>query len=263
MIQIDTNSTDTVFPAISSVAKNEIQSIESVFKEHNLSPDQLNLIPLENPNNSWIFYWLIGIGVVLLIGKLAFPKRWYQSTIGLFSLRVYNAIRSDGLIIKHILNILLILIYVLSLSALLSIFSTYYISENSPLTWNIYSILGFSAAISVLILFKLLFIFITQFFYDAKEVASQYVNYLSLSYGILGISIFIGLWVILYIQFAFGFYFTAALIVTIFLTRLYKLLSITESKNNFSLFNYIVYICTVEILPLIIAQKLYFYWLLA
>ncbi len=263
MNQIDTNSIDTIFTPISSVSHNEIQSIESIFTKHSLPHEQLKLIPLESPNNSWIFYWLLGVGIVLLIGKLAFPKRWYQSVVSLFSVRAFNALRSEGLIIKHILNILLIIIYVFSLSLLISIFSTYYILDFTTPSWDIYNILGFSVIIFVLILIKLLFISITQFFYDAKEAASQYTNYLSLSYGIMGMGIFIGLWIIIYIQLDLGLYFTAAFVVAVFLVRLYKLLSITESKNNFSLFNFIVYICTVEILPLIIAQKLYFYWLLS
>lgn len=223
----------------------------------------LQLKPLPIISNSWIFYWLIALSIILITLKLLFPKRLVNSLLALINVKSLSIIRQDGFVPSNIVNILLTLIYIFAFGLLVSAISSYYYLKEEPLNWDFNIAISISLIVTAFIAAKIIFIFITQWIYQAKEIGLNYLNVLVLSYNMFGVVIFFGLWLIFYVNFNIGLIFISTLLCILFVIRLLKLSSLSEVKNNFSLFSFIVYICTVEILPLIIAQKLYFYWVLA
>ncbi len=223
----------------------------------------LQLKPLADIDNSWVFYWLISISVLLVILKLLFPKRLITSLLALVSAKSFSSLRQEGFVPTNIVNILLSLLYIFALGLLISAISSYYYLSKNLTNWSFNNSLLFSSIIGLFILLKLIFIIVTQWIYQAKDIAINYLNVLVLSYNIFGVVIFFGLWIVFYINFNIGLILITSVISILFIIRLLKISSLSETKNNFSLFSFIVYICTVEILPLIIAQKLYFYWVLS
>jgi hypothetical protein len=222
----------------------------------------LQLKPITDVHNSWVFYWLIGLSILLVALKILFPKRLTDSTIALISIKSFGRLKQDGFIPSNIVNILLTALYIASLGLFISVITNhFYHPEEVNLSFSKAFYVSLIAA--VYILAKFVFILITQWIYQAKDIAINYLNVLVISYNIFGTVIFFGLWLILYTNFNFGLILTASILSILFVIRLLKLASLSELKNNFSLFSFIVYICTVEILPLIIAQKLYIYWVLA
>lgn len=222
----------------------------------------LQLKPIADISNSWVFYWLILLSILLVILKILFPKRLINSFMALISNKALGSLRQDGFIPSNIVNILLTALYVFAFGLLISAISSYYYLNEQPFKWDIKIAISITLLTSAYIILKIIFILITQWIYQAKEIAINYLNILVLSYNIFGIIIFFGLWLIFYVNFTIGLILITTLIGILFIIKLLKLSSLSESKNNFNLFSFIVYICTVEILPLIIAQKFYFYWVL-
>ncbi len=220
---------------------------------------KLQFTPLANNSNFWIFYWLLLLSSIIITAKLFSPKRFSQSLLGLISSSSYKALTSEG-IVNNIINILLAIQYVLAFGLLLTTLSQHYYPQAKFSTSGFMTTLTFSSLIILFIILKIGFILITQWIYQAKKIAFKYLNYLMLSYDIMGLVIFFGLWLLLYVNFKVGIISILTLMVILFIVRLLKITIIVESKNNFSLFSFIVYLCTVEILPLIIVQKLYLYW---
>lgn len=222
----------------------------------------LQLKPLPDISKSWVFYWLISLSIILVVIKLLFPKRLANSLLALISGKSFSLLRQDGFVPSHIVNILLSMLYVFAAGLLISSLTTKYYLEDENLSWNFNNAIVISLVIAAFSVLKILFIYITQWIYQVKETALNYLNIIVLSYNVFGVIMFFGLWLIFYINFQIGLIFILSLNSIIFIIKLLKLSNLSVAQNNFSLFSFIVYICTVEILPLMIAQKLYFYWLL-
>ncbi len=222
----------------------------------------LQLKPIVNIHNSWVFYWLLVLSVLIVVLKILFPKRLVDSLTGLISKKSYSRLRQDGFIPKNIVNILLTAFYIASLGLFITAITYhFYFEKNINLSFK--SAIYVTLIVAVYISLKFSFILISQWIYQAKEIAINYLNIIVLSYNIFGAVIFFGLWILFYLNFYLGLLMIVSILSILFIIRLLKLAVLSEQKNNFSLFSFIVYICTVEILPLIIAQKLYFNWVLA
>ena len=197
-----------------------------------------------------------------LINRLVFPRQSHFGLTAIFRARDYTQLRYEGVFIKQFPSILSSVIYVFSLGLLMSVISTYYFGNNDIYRWDINMSITFSLLILGLIIIKLLTILGNHFIFQNKELAIQHLNYSTLSYNVMGFGIFAGLWIILYINVLVGLLLTSTFIALIMMLRLVKLVGAIGLKNNFNLYKFIIYLCTVEILPLIIAQKLYFDWFL-
>jgi hypothetical protein len=218
-----------------------------------------SLIPVEQSNFQWVYYLLIGMASIFVLGKLIYPKRMNQSLFAMFSNRVYNPMEAEGLIAKHALNIMLSLVYIMALSIAMALYTSIEDNVIHTIQWNLNYSFQIMAIFAVSLLLKILFILISQWIYQAKMAAIHYLNILFVSHGLLGLSIMLGIWISINFTPQFGISFTLGLTGLLFAYRLVKLLLSTSSKIKFRLFHFIVYLCTVEILPLVIILKLYSY----
>ncbi|RLD44878.1 MAG: hypothetical protein DRI86_06425 [Bacteroidetes bacterium] len=232
--------------------------IEKPSNSHIKEAIELMLDPINSMGNNWIFYWLSLIGVLIFLSKSLFPKHFNNIIQALINNRAYNNLTKEGIVWRHPLNIILTSAYILSISLVL--FTR--ISHSLNINLDIYYALKIVLSIIILIFTKLIIVLFTQVVFQIKSLLSNYLNYLFLSYSFLGIILFFFLWILLYADYQFGVYISAILTTMVYLFRIYKLLSLRNSKNNFNLFHFIIYLCTVEILPLVIFRKLYFIWFL-
>ena len=240
---------------ISSVVEQSNDNI-SIFIDHNLQVQTMELIPIAQNNIYLYLYWLIGLSAIIAIGKFAFYKHFILGLTGNFSNRNFSQLQQLGATIRHPLNLLLFIAYIIAVALFISISSYNYVDL------NIYTLnsLIFQNIIIVLLLFVISFIITTIFNYifELDGLIQGYYARVLQSNNIISIAITIGLWLTIFTGLKTGIIIIYSVLALLYLLRIYNLLIFNSTKNKYGLLHYIIYICTVEIIPIIIAAKLYF-----
>jgi len=220
---------------------------------------KLVLNPINTLENNWVFYWISVVGILVILSKILFPKHFNNTIQALINTRAYNNLINEGVNWKHPINLILTIAYILSVSIVIYIGLIHSLNYNSLIySWDIIFAFKITLSIVVLIFVKMLIVLFTQVIFQIRDLLGNYLNYLFLSYSFLGIILFFFLWILVYTDYQIGIYISTITITMVYLFRIYKLLSLWNSKNNFNLFHFIIYLCTVEILPLVIFRKLYY-----
>lgn len=225
-----------------------------------LRPSQFELISLNKPSTQWIFYWLVALTTVLIVGKLLNQRRFNLSLASHFVTRNFTTLMSEGGMIKHPLNIILSTIFLATSGFFLSYVALFY-GKVDLSDWNQWMSLKIMAAGLLLFFIKSIMVSITQNLFEMKQVISLYLNILLLSQNFMGIVLLVSLWLIAYISPYTGVYFGISSLSILWFLRMYKIIIHILPKINFRVFHFIIYLCTVEILPIVLAIKLYLIWL--
>ena len=230
------------------------QSEQKLFAHHELTPKNNSYITREHTNNDLIFSFLILDLIIVIISLSIYRKQLSNTILALFSSKDYQQIESKSLV-KHPLTTILFFGFILNMASFI-----YLIIENNILEISIPvdSNLLFYIIASLLsfYLIKLLFIFISSVIFNVLPHGKTYINYILLWTMNIGIFLSFFLWLMVY---AYHW-----VLIPIFLT-FYILLSsfrvIQTSlrilpKTDFNSFHFFLYLCTVEILPLIVLGKI-------
>ncbi len=223
-----------------------------------LYPKELAVILLDGLRNEWIFYWLIALTSILIIGKLSFERRFNLSIAAQFVNRNFSTLLSESSLLKHPLNLILSFIFLITSGFFISYFALHFAHQEQ---WNQTTSLELMVAVLVFFLFKSVLVSLSQFLFEMQSVIGIYLNVVVLSQNIMAIIMLVSLWLMAYISPELGLYLGSIIMIVLWLLRLYKITTQILPKINYRLFHFIIYLCTVEILPLIIAVKLYFLWL--
>jgi len=258
ILQSTINLTDSIISDTNTVV---VDTIDVIIPKESAN-DILGLIPINQINNQWIFFWLAVIGILVFLSKFLYPKQFKYTILALFSNREYNNLQNESISWKLPINVYLIIAYVLSVSIILYIYSLQYQNQLLFYQWDITDPIKISLLISTLFITKLIIVIITRIIFQIKDLLTNYLNYLFISYNLLGVTLFFTLWILIYSNTEWGIYISISIISIIYIIRLFKFLTLCNSKNNFNLFHFIIYLCTVEILPVILFRKLYFIWFL-
>jgi len=203
--------------------------------------------------------WIAGVFLVLLIGlayvKVAFPRRFYSVFRMFVALRfVRQAAREDALL-THGSGTILSLVFVFS-GALLLVHTfdffgwRLFLSSPSGFSW----FLIFSAMIMAVYAVKYFGLWLVKFLFDTDSGLNQYLYDTWLINCVLGIALLPLLLIVTYsgweasdtvLKIALG------LVGLFYLYRLIRGIS-TGLSYNVSIFYLFLYLCTLEILPLIV-----------
>jgi hypothetical protein len=254
---------DTFFAKDSLASDTIVSTPDTLCVKGFLSPHSLQVHDLKpklivSQDGDWVLYWIILVVILFSVGKLLFSKRLNLTFLANFSQRSYSLLLSEGYITRHPLNLMLSGVYVFSLGLFLAM--VIHFNGNQIIMPHIDFVFSLKLSMYVLlfILMKYLSMLFVQYIYKEKNAGAHYLNLLLLSYNSMGLFLIMGLWIIIFINTYYGIILTAVLLSVLFLSRQVKNLLVFNHKNNFSLLHFIIYLCTIEILPLILIQKLYF-----
>jgi len=259
MQQIDSNNLIIVRDSINLpdtlVAPEVIEKI-SLFGNHLLQSDSMELLPLTSNYFNSFFYWLVGISIIISITKLTFYKQFGLSLMANFSQRKYSQLHQLGSTIRHPMNVILLVVFVIATALFLSIISFPYVNRQIYTVNSL--ILQNSFIISGLLITSLSLAQIFKYLFQINDLISTYYSSIIQSYNIIAVGISIGIWFIIFSGQEVGVIIILVIMAILYTLRFYNLLINTRIKNKYSLLHYIIYLCTIEIIPLIIATKLYF-----
>ena len=255
------HSTDTflfsAFPNIEQYQPNASQKLDnSVFSEHLLHRQDQQYIQRNLQNNDYFFPFLIGNLIILITVLTLYRKQFSQTILALFSTKYYQQIELKT-IIKHPITIIFFFVYIINFSLLIELIAA---DKNLELTLFNQSIsialLPIAISISVFYFFKIVSILISAQIFKVPNYGRIYIDYIFI--WMMNIAIFSGvfLWLIVY----YDNWLLIPILISIWILfsvlRIAQTLLRTIPKSDFNLFHFFMYLCAVEILPLIVLGKI-------
>jgi hypothetical protein len=224
----------------------------------------------QNITSSKYYYqpsWVL-IAIVLLIMILGYLYSAFNSRVNTFVKAVFisrfsaQASREERSL-SHPVSLLLSLNFIFILSLfILKLISSGVIFKNQ-IDFSFLSFIILSITIFAIYTVKILFLRIFDFIVDRREKVSEYIFTVFLITQFLGILL---LPIVIFIVYGPPKYIVAftyvgfALIALAFITRVVKGISTVLIKKETTMFYIILYLCTLEILPILIGLKLITNW---
>ncbi|MFN4233636.1 MAG: DUF4271 domain-containing protein [Bacteroidia bacterium] len=256
-VKIDSSSVNKTFiKQDSNIVAEKFRS--SLFRNHELQIKYFEPKERINVVSDWELGVIFLISLLILLNKILNPKKWDQQLKILISKRTFEQqlrdekdFRSPFLFLQFIASLLTVALFAYQLT----LFKTTLFSEEN--NYTIY----FKILLFILALLVVYFISqkIAGFVLQKSKVVSEYLLSTLLLFNISGIFLFpliIGLKYAHDIPSSVFFNTGIFLLGFFFIFKLYKGLTIASSYNSLYLFYLFLYICTLEILPILIVVKI-------
>ena len=206
-------------------------------------------------NWDWITIVLVGIFAILSITRYLYPKRFHEF-LSLPLTDKFFKLQGKGYEIKHLFNVLLFAVQVLSISLFIYIYLS--ITDPSLVQENQWLIIQIGTGYTVFVLMKFLSEKIIAYIFNIESTINSYL-YEKLSYtSLISLLLLMG-----NIIFVFTIHPTKNMLLTFatVIAGLYIISLISSFKRNWIIilrhfFYFILYLCTLEIVPYIILYRL-------
>jgi hypothetical protein len=230
----------------------------SIFSEHELRTETITPQEKELKNNDWLIGLTLLISVLIVINKVTGTKKWQQQLRVLFSAREFSQLVRDEKDFRS--PFLFLQLITAALTTSLFIFQYLVFSGVDFEFSNDYN-LYFRILISIPSIFILYFISqkIAGFILKENKIISEYLITNILLFNLLGLFIFpvsIALLFTEVIAAEYLFYIGLIVFIIVFLFKLYKGFVLIRPNNLLHLLYLFLYICTLEILPVLITGQL-------
>ncbi len=246
---------DTTFPQQSLVLPLKIYG-KSMFTGHLLKPVHHENNPIGKFQPDWITGFLISFFILIAWSQVFFGKRLKQVLMAPLSKRFLNQLIRDGNLFKERISVALGIVYVLSFSLLI-----FQINE-ILLKWAIAGYKGFFLFLIITGLFtgfwaiKIFTVRFIGFVFRTKNTTREYLLNMLIFCLVTGLIILPFLVIIVYMKSVFMLYCTVGIISLLFIFRFVRGFFIGIRLTKFSYLFLIVYLCALEILPLLVLVKL-------
>lgn len=210
-------------------------------------------------NNNWIIFIFIFIMTLLVVLKKLFKHQFYNQLKLLNNTIWITSLKNNYSIVYNFYNI----VYIIILSVLLSLMTLFYAKNFAflELNSNFYFFLKFSFYFGLFFIIKHLLYFFFSLIFNIKSILLK-VIYIKTSY-LNFLTIFILTWlpIVLFNNFENKLIFKYACLISLLLALYFYVLIV---KNNLKAVSkhflyFILYLCTLEIAPVIILYKVFFF----
>jgi len=222
-------------------------------------PEMFIIEPLNQSlhQQHWVF-WLIFLGFALL----AMTRHYYQKRLQLlFSSLIKRSaalqIIRESPVYAHQSFIPLFLIYVISFVILTHLVMGIVIPGFSGEINNVIVYLQIAGFYLLAFLAKIIFIYLISVIFRNRETGSEYIQTIvifNLALGIILLSLSL---LISYTYPEIFLYITAGVALMVMLLRLIRGVAIGLSDTKYSMYHLFLYLCTLEILPMVFAAKFF------
>lgn len=221
------------------------------------APANMILQPLASPElkNNWIFWILLAGFAVLTLTRYYHEKRLKLFGSSIFKRSAFIQLIRESPIYSHRSFFPMLLIYIISVTLL--IHQTVEISSPGS-SEEIKTLLVFLQFLGIYIAFsllKILVIWLTSVTFKNTETAKEYIQNILIYNLVLSILLLPLLLLIIYTYHELFLYIAGGLVMIMIFLRFIRGVAIGLSDPKFSLFHLFLYLCTLEILPLVVAAK--------
>ncbi len=204
---------------------------------------------------AWILVTILVLFIAIGLVRLFFYINFHNIIYGFYNDRVLAQINKEDSIITSWPYIFLYSIFTLSLGLFITLYQSYVLHQGKV---EFVSFLKISLGIALLFLLKIIFVRIIGVLFEIEKLVREYVVFLYLFYFN---SVLILMPLLLLVTFIPSIYFNFVLIlfvvitVILFLYRFLKTMISLIGSFRFSIFYFILYLCTLEIAPILILVK--------
>jgi len=235
-----------------------IRHTEVLFKSDIQTEKLYDPTPLKTGTESWQV--LILVIAVLLLGMVkAFSNNRYKLGLkALFKYSVAQEITREEHVFFHRSNVLLTFVYLFTLSLILYQLKRMVLNESS-LPEGLTSFFVILGGVIILYISKFLFSKMLLFVFNDTTSASEYIFNVSLYNNLMGVLLIPILCITYFTAFLFQpllVYIVIPLALLVFLLRLIRLFLIGRSIELLYVYIFL-YICTLEILPLVVLYRIF------
>lgn len=229
---------------------------KSIFQSHMLHPTGFQISPLRMVQPDWILGVLLLCFILLAWGQVFYHRRIMQIFRAPFSKRFINQLKRDGNLFKERISIVLGIVYILSLSM--------FLYETNELTLGYYfqgfaGLLLYGLIIVIIVVFMAAKVALVQWLgviFKTRETTRNYLLNMLIFFLISGPVLLIALVFIIYLKSFVLIYICTSVFFVILLFRFMRGFFIGISLRKFSYLFLFVYLCGLEILPLLVLIKI-------
>lgn len=221
------------------------------------APPDMILHPLASPGltNNWIFWILLASFVVLTMVRYYHEKRLKLFGSSIFKRSAAIQLIRESPIYAHRSFFPMLLIYIISITLL--IYQSVEITSPGS-TEGIKTLLIFLEFLGIYVSFyllKILVIWLISVTFKNQETAKEYIQNILIYNLVTGIVLLPILLLMIYTYHELFLYIAGGVVLSMVFLRFTRGVTIGLSDSKFSLFHLFLYLCTLEILPLIVAAK--------
>jgi hypothetical protein len=221
------------------------------------APANMLLQPLAPPGsqNDWIFWILLAGFVILTTTRYYHEKRLKLFGSSVFKRSAAIQLIRENPVYSHRSFFPLLLLYIISATLLIDQAAEIFSPGSSAglKTLLVFAeFLGVYVALSILKIFLIWLISVT---FKNIETAKEYIQNILIYNLVLGIILLPLLVLIIYTYHEVFLYVAGVMVIIMISLRFFRGMMIGLSDSKFSLFHLFLYLCTLEILPIVIAAK--------
>ena len=209
-------------------------------------------------NKDYLFYLLVGIVLLVAIIKQLFPKYFSNLFRLLFEASFRQKQKREQLMQETLPSLMMNILFIIVGGLFIAILANTYNWLHTSFWWLIiYSI----TVLALVYIFKYIVIQFTGWVFNAKEPASTYSFIVFLINKIIGVAL---LPLLLLLAFSSGSIWditmtiATSVIILLFLFRYILSLTIIRSTLNINPLHFFIYLCAVELMPMLIIYKVLF-----
>lgn len=223
----------------------------SVFEPHNLKPKHDTALMISKSSNDWITLAFLACFIIFAWIQTYYSKRLSQVYRAVFQPHFINQLEREGNIFKERLTLGLAFIYYTSISSFIYQLISFFASI--PLKFNPIAATGIIAGLLLSYqLLKSLIVHFTGKVFETRESARSYQLNILIFNHIIGLVLLPVTLISYYWQ--NSVLLTIGIIITslLYIYRFFRGVLTGLANKNFNLFYLILYLCTLEILPLML-----------
>jgi len=227
-----------------------------VFSAHNLAPFHEGVLPREVPNNFPVFILLVGASTLLLFVYLLYFKKILQLVQGVFSYGSSRQLQREGYSFFKFFSLALTAVYIICASI-------FFMDLNIRMHWitlqnNEWLLPACLICLTVFLLTKKMASSVFSLFLKNQKALNDYFFQYSFSIKAEGLLLLPVCLLLHYSAIPPVYLISLGLIIPalIFAIRVIRTLVWGRSEYGFSVFHIVLYLCTVEIIPLVVFIKI-------
>ena len=243
-------------PEGKSIAVDKTGEIHSFFQEHQLRAQRLEPEAENKYQQDWIFGLLLLCFGLLAWVQFFYRKRLQQVILSPFSKRFINQLVREGNLFNERITVALGIIYFITLTFLIFETNELILGGHIPPYLNRFTF--YLAILLVLVVFwlvKILMISILGMVFQTSATTGMYLLNVLIISVITGLLLLPLMVFVIYLKSAFLLYISLTIFALSFVFLLIRGFFIGLSLTKFSYIFLFVYLCSLEILPLIILVK--------
>jgi hypothetical protein len=233
--------------------------IDSLFKDHSLKIDRFYPDTIQKPTPDWFTVIIIFLVMSFTCVKIFYSKILFQILNAFVNNNTANQIIRDENILVQRASILLSVICYVVLALFAFKVSDYYEYHNTVIGNGFSRFLFIALFIALAYSLKMIALKIFGFIINKDKPVASYIFNLFLINNVLGIVLLPILLILTYVNFQYSAYMlfgAIGIVMLFFLYRLFKGILIWTSVSHYNLLYLFLYICALEIAPLLIIIKI-------